>query len=320
MGDPAGIGPELCLKVLRNDHSHYILAIVGSKSVLAEVAQKTNIKIPDIPTITTDTLLAKRPSGSVIVDVPCSLDSISPGICSAQCGLAAYQYIEMSIKAASAKRVDGVCTGPINKESLHMAGISFPGHTEIFAKLTHTSQYCMMLISDKLSVSFVTTHTSYISVPSKLEMGRIVDVIELTWQAMNKFKSKNIHLAVCGLNPHAGENALFGQEEIEIITPAIKMAQSIGMSVDGPLSPDAAFTVPIRKTYDAIICMYHDQGHIPFKMLSFDDGVNITLGLPIIRTSVDHGTAFDIAWKGIANETSLAQAINLAVKLIGKTV
>ena len=319
MGDPAGIGPELCLKVLNNDHPSCNLAVFGSKNILDNVAKQTNMSIPDVPTITIENLLAQKPAGSVIVDLPGSLDFVKPGICSPKCGLAAYNYIEMSIKACLKKQVDGVCTGPINKESLNMAGIQFPGHTEIFAKLTDTSRYCMMLTSQKISVSFITTHTSYLKVPSKLNIERVSDVIELTWQAINKFKKDGVKLAVCGLNPHAGENGLFGLEEMEIVTPAIENAQKNGISIDGPLSPDAAFTEQIRKKYDTIICMYHDQGHIPFKMLSFEDGVNITLGLPIIRTSVDHGTAFDIAWKGVAQETSLEHAIDLAVKLTGKS-
>ena len=199
---------------------------------------------------------------------------------------------------------------------MHLAGVKFPGHTEIFTALTKAKRSCMMLYSDKLTVSMATTHIGYADVPQKLSAQRVLDVIELTAEAMRRMRRREPRLGVCGLNPHAGEHGLFGnREEENFVEPAVAQAREKGMHVTGPLVPDAAFTAAQRAKYDAIVTLYHDQGHIPFKMLAFDTGVNITLGLPIIRTSVDHGTAFDIAWQGKAEPTSLFSAIRVAAEL-----
>lgn len=241
---------------------------------------------------------------------------IEPGKISPACGRAACLYIEQAIRAALAGRIDAVVTAPIHKESLNLAGVKFPGHTEIFSALTKSRRSCMMLYSDPLTVSMVTTHIGYADVPQKLSARRILDVIELTAEAMGRILRRAPRLGVCGLNPHAGEHGLFGnQEEHNLVEPAVALARAKGMAVTGPLVPDAAFTPAQRRKYDAIVTLYHDQGHIPFKMLAFDTGVNLTLGLPIIRTSVDHGTAFDIAWQGKADPTSLFSAIRVAAEL-----
>jgi 4-hydroxythreonine-4-phosphate dehydrogenase len=241
---------------------------------------------------------------------------VQPGKVSAACGRAGYIYIEKAIQAALVKKIDGVVTAPIHKEALHLAGVKFPGHTEIFTALTKTRRSCMMLHSDKLTVSMVTTHIGFAEVPKKISVRRILDVIELTANAMQQILRRKPNLAICGLNPHAGENGLFGnREEEKFVAPAIARARKNKISIEGPLPPDAAFTANQRKKYDAIVCLYHDQGHIPFKMLAFDTGVNVTLGLPIVRTSVDHGTAFDIAWKDKADATSLFSAIKVAAHL-----
>ena len=230
-------------------------------------------------------------------------------------------YIAEAITAALAGKIAGVVTAPIHKDSLHLSGVDFPGHTEIFTALTGTQRSCMMLFSDKLTVSMATTHIGYAAVPQKLSVARILNVIELTAQALRQMLRREPRLGVCGLNPHAGEHGLFGQREEErLVIPAVKRARQKKINVIGPHVPDAAFTAGGRKNFDAIVTLYHDQGHIPFKMLAFDTGVNLTLGLPIIRTSVDHGTAFDIAWQGKAEPTSLFAAIRVAADLArGKT-
>ena len=215
-----------------------------------------------------------------------------------------------------AKKIDGVVTAPLNKEALRLSGVKYPGHTEIFTALTGAKRSCMMLYSDRLTVSMVTTHIGYSEVPKKLSIRRVLDVIELTAEAMGWLLRRKPRLAVCGLNPHAGEHGLFGQKEEErFVVPAVAQAKKSGIAIEGPLPPDAAFTPGQRKKFDALVTLYHDQGHIPFKMLAFDTGVNITLGLPIIRTSVDHGTAFDIAWKGVADPQSLFAAVRVAAEL-----
>jgi 4-hydroxythreonine-4-phosphate dehydrogenase len=245
---------------------------------------------------------------------------IKPGKGSATCGRAAYIYIEKAIEAALAGKIEGVVTAPIHKESLNLSGVKFPGHTEIFTALTKAPRSCMMLYSDKITVSMATTHIGYYEVPEKLSVERVLNVIELTAATMRLMLQREPNIGICGLNPHAGEHGLFGQnEEEKFVEPAVKQARKKKLSVTGPLVPDAVFTTAQRRKYDAIVTLYHDQGHIPFKMLAFDTGVNITLGLPIIRTSVDHGTAFDIAWQGKADATSLYSAIKVAVDLaIGK--
>ena len=199
---------------------------------------------------------------------------------------------------------------------MHAAGHRFPGHTEIFAERMKAPRSCMMLTSPELTCSFATVHVGYHEVPGLLTVQRILDVIELTSDAMRRIRSREPKLVVCGLNPHAGENGLFGQREEErFIKPAVDAARAQGLDIEGPLPPDTAFLPGRRQRTDAFICMYHDQGHIPLKALAFDSAINTTLGLPVIRTSVDHGTAFDIAWQGKANPNSLFEAVLLAAKL-----
>jgi 4-hydroxythreonine-4-phosphate dehydrogenase len=241
---------------------------------------------------------------------------VRPGKISAACGRAGYIYIERAIQAALAGKIHGVVTAPIHKESLNLSGVPHPGHTEIFTALTGARRSCMMLYSDKITVSMATTHIGYCEVPKKLSVERLQNVIELTAEALRWLLGREPRIGVCGLNPHAGEHGLFGRrEEEKFVEPAVKRALKKKLNVVGPLVPDAAFTTNVRKKFDAFVTLYHDQGHIPFKMLAFDTGVNITLGLPIIRTSVDHGTAFDIAWQGKADATSLVSAIGVAAQL-----
>jgi 4-hydroxythreonine-4-phosphate dehydrogenase len=321
MGDPAGIGPEICLRALREPAVLKMCTPVlfGDASVLERVAKKS---LTDLPILrVADSPKVAQIKAPLIVDCG-AIDArkITPGTVSAACGRAAYIYIERAIQAALAGKIEGVVTAPIHKESLNLSGVQHPGHTEIFTALTNAKRSCMMLYSDKITVSMCTTHIGYYEVPKKLSVERVLSVIELTAATMRLMLQREPRIGVCGLNPHAGEHGLFGQQEEErFVEPAVKLAQRKKLNVTGPLVPDAVFTTGQRKKYDAIVTLYHDQGHIPFKMLAFDTGVNITLGLPIIRTSVDHGTAFDIAWQGKADPTSLYSAIQVATDLaIGK--
>lgn len=319
MGDPAGIGPELCLRALHEPTvlEQCVPVLFGNTSVLNRLA------LAGMPQVKCRILSLAEWEKFGIVREPIIVDcteldvaTVKPGEVSAACGRAAFRFIERSIQAAMQRKIDAVVTAPIHKEALRLAGVSHPGHTEIFTALTGAKRSCMMLYSDVLTVSMVTTHIGYHEVPEKLSTARVLDVIELTAEAMRWLRGRTPHIGVCGLNPHAGEHGLFGRrEEEEFIAPAVAAAQERGISIEGPLVPDAAFTAAQRKRFDALVTLYHDQGHIPFKMLTFDMGVNITLGLPIIRTSVDHGTAFDIAWQGKADPQSMFAAIRVAAEL-----
>jgi 4-hydroxythreonine-4-phosphate dehydrogenase len=320
LGDPAGIGPEICLRALREPAvlARCVPVLFGDPGVLEQVAHAAGMPDADCR-IVSSAELEKMSGISKPLLVHCGamdMAKIEPGKISAVCGRAGYVYIEQAIRAALAGKIQGVVTAPIHKEALNLAGVKFPGHTEIFTALTNAKRSCMMLYSEKLTVSMVTTHIGYHQVPGKLSVERVRNVIELTAETMRWMLKREPRLGVCGLNPHAGEHGLFGnREEENFVEPAVKLAREHGIQVEGPLVPDAVFTAGQRKNYDAIVTLYHDQGHIPFKMLAFDTGVNITLGLPIIRTSVDHGTAFDIAWQGKADPTSLYSAINVAAEL-----
>jgi 4-hydroxythreonine-4-phosphate dehydrogenase len=229
------------------------------------------------------------------------------------------RYIEEAVQMALDGGVDAIVTGPINKESIHRAGYKFPGHTEFMADLTRTRDYVMMLGGKKLKVVLVTIHESIKSVPGLLTIDRIFKTIRITDETFKRYFSLRPRIAVAALNPHGGENGLFGNEEKKIIIPAIKKAKRAGIAVSGPLSPDTIFYRAVKnKEYDVVVCMYHDQGLIPLKLIHFEDGVNVTLGLPIIRTSVDHGTAYDIAWKGVASPGNMVSAIEMAVSMAKK--
>jgi 4-hydroxythreonine-4-phosphate dehydrogenase len=320
MGDPAGVGPEVCLQLLANPEvrSFAIPVIFGDARILARCARQTGLPAP-AKIISEIAWSEDQPS----LQEPAVLDlfgfdaeNFVPGEISARTGAAAYRYIEKCIASALAGEVAAVATGPLNKEALHAAGIHFPGHTEIFAEKTGSKRFCMFQYSEELRASFVTVHVGYAEVPALLTTERILDVIELSAEAMQRIRRRAPKIAVLGLNPHAGEHGLFGnREEENIIIPAIEAARSKGISVEGPLPPDTAFLPAKRRATDAFVCMYHDQGHIPLKALAFDTAVNTTLGLPIIRTSVDHGTACDIAWQGKATSSSLLEAVRLAAQL-----
>ncbi len=305
MGDPAGIGPELCLRALAAPEVRKLCTpiIFGDTGVLRRLSERCNLPMPAPSNIHDCTTLDTA--------------TITPGKIQAACGRAAYTYIESAIKAALAGRVAAIATAPLHKEALHRAGIRHPGHTDILAELTGATRICMMLAAEELIVSLVTIHVGLAQVPNLITTAHILDAAELTVAALRKLGRPDPRLIVCGLNPHAGEGGLFGREEIEIIAPAVAELRRRGIHAEGPLPPDTAFVPERRKQADAYIAMYHDQGLIPFKMLAFEHGVNITLGLPIVRTSVDHGTAFDIAWQGRASPASLIEAIRWAARLAG---
>ena len=320
MGDPAGIGPEVCLHVLQSRAvaERCVPVVFGDSDVMNGCADAIGLPAPEC--IITQAEWEADPNA---VDTPTLLelkaitsDQFRPGEVNAETGRAGYAYIEASIEAALRGAVAAVTTAPINKEALRASGVSHPGHTEIFTEKTGATRSCMMLTSDALTCSFVTAHVGYRDVPELLSVARVVDVIELSAEAMRRIRGRVPKLLVCGLNPHAGEHGLFGNTEEEtIITPAVEKAQAEGINVVGPLPPDTAFLPAQRESIDCFVCMYHDQGHIPLKALAFDRAINCTLGLPIIRTSVDHGTACDIAWQGRADPNSMLEAVLLAAQL-----
>jgi len=300
MGDPAGVGPEVCLHLLADQTiaQECTPILFGDASILSRVANATKLPLAT-PRISLQQFQSSYESiiSPMIVDLQTlAADPVQPGITSAITGRAGYTYVDRAIDAALAGQVAAVSTAPLNKEAMHAAGINFPGHTEIFAARTNAARSCMMQYSEEITCTFVTVHVGYREVPGLLTKERILDVIELTAAALKKLRNREPKIVVCGLNPHAGEHGLFGdREEERIIIPAIAAARAQGITIEGPLPPDTAFLPAKRKSTDAFICMYHDQGHIPVKALAFDSAVNTTLGLPIIRTSVDHGTACDIA-------------------------
>ena len=318
MGDPAGVGPEICLKACGDfERGEQSLVVFGDAKALSRASQEASLPMPCVAETLDEAVALSHVHGTAVWHIEALQDSWRPGFVSANTGEASYHYITAAIDAALSGHVDAVVTGPIHKEALRQSGVRYPGHTEIFEALTKSSRACMMLTSDALTCSFVTTHVGLCEVPGLISTERVLDVIELTDQAMRLIHGRPGQLVVCGLNPHAGEGGLFGnREEERFIIPAIEIARQRGTQVEGPLPPDTAFLPSRRNRTDAFVCMYHDQGHIPLKALSFETAVNTTLGLPIIRTSVDHGTALDIAWKRFdADPTSMLQAIDLAIKL-----
>ena len=320
MGDPAGVGPELCLRALAEPEArqHGVPLVFGDGRVLDRVAAACGLAAPTRRLSLRDWIAGARVDVPAVVDVDAvDAPSVRPGEVQGACGRAAAAYIRAAVESAMSRKVQALVTAPIHKEALRMAGIRHPGHTEWLAELTGARRHCMMMASDRIVVSLATTHVALAEMPSRLTRRGIVDALELTAEALGHLRGRPPRLAVCALNPHAGEHGLLGTEEQEIIQPAIDEARGLGLDVEGPLPPDTAFVPARLARTDAYVVMYHDQGLIPFKMLSFEDGVNVTLGLPIVRTSVDHGTAFDIAWKGIASPRSLFAAIRWAVRLSG---
>lgn len=314
-GDPAGVGPELALKAASAGivRQNCRPLIVGDGDVLRRVAEKLQLPLPPIVE-STDQLSST--SGSVCLSRS-KLTDVVAGHVSAATGKASFGYVEWAIDAALRGDVDAIVTGPIHKEAWHAAGIRFPGHTELLAEKTGATQFRMMLTSPQISCVLATVHIGYRDVADVLSERDVLESIRLGHAAVSRIRGCDARVTVCGLNPHAGEHGLFGnREEERIIAPAVEQARRDGLTVVGPLSPDTAFTPARRQSTDVYVCMYHDQGLIPLKALAFDEAVNVTLGLPIVRTSVDHGTALDIAWQGMAGSSSMMAAIDLARRLI----
>lgn len=317
MGDPGGVGPEIIVKALSyaSIKDYCSPVVIGDRAPVEEALRlrKAHAKLRFIR-LPGESKLASLGRSIELIDMEV-IKKFKKGRPTAEGGKASVSYIKKAVELALNKQVDGIVTAPISKEAWKMAGFGWPGHTEMLAELTHTKDYAMMLIGGPLKVILVTIHTSLKNVPTLITRGRILKTLRLTKKACHMLGIKHPRIAVAGLNPHAGEAGLFGYEEIREIIPSIQKAQREGIPVSGPYPPDTVFHKAYRSEFDIIVCMYHDQGLIPLKMIAFDEGVNVTVGLPIIRTSPDHGTAYDIAWKGIANPSSMIEAIKLAARL-----
>jgi 4-hydroxythreonine-4-phosphate dehydrogenase len=315
MGDSSGVGPEILLKAFRDGRLRHPVIAFGDLEVLGRCNQELGYGVP-LRRISSPAEFLEGPLNVIDAGILRGCD-VTPGRLSAKSGAAARQYVIAATKAALEGSIAAVVTLPMNKEATQLTDPHFTGHTELIAALCGASEATIMLASERLIVTHVSTHVSLREAIARVRRERIERVIQMTCEAVRRLRP-NPRVAVAGLNPHAGENGLFGREEIEEIRPAVEWAQRQGLPVEGPVPPDTVFYLAVeRKRYEAVVCMYHDQGHIPLKLLDFEGGVNVTLGLPIIRTSVDHGTAFDIAWKGLASTRSLVAALEMAAALAG---
>ncbi len=329
VGDPAGIGPEITAKALELKEIYELCRplVVSDVNVIKEAIRFSDLSL--------DTRIVHNPNegaykqGAIdVLDMGnVDMSKLAYKTVAAMTGKASYEYIEKVIKLAMAGEIDATVTGPIHKEAINAAGIHHAGHTEIYGELTGTKDYAMMLADGDFRVVHVSTHVSLKEAIERVKKARIYAVIKLAHATLKKIGIEKPRIAVAGLNPHAGEGGLFGREEIEEIVPAIEQAASEGIGVEGPIPGDTVFSKMMGGQYDIVVVMYHDQGHIPTKLSGFKydrktntwfamSGVNVTLGLPIIRSSVDHGVAFGKAGEGRANPESMIQAIKMAVKLI----
>jgi 4-hydroxythreonine-4-phosphate dehydrogenase len=316
MGDASGVGPEIVLRRYADGLLGDDVVVYGDRSILEHGAGMLGLRV-DVRTVQPGEPL--HPGAMNVIDLGLlTTAQHRPGQLDAASGAAARDYVLAATDDALAGRVAGVVTMPMNKEATQLGDPGFVGHTELIAQRCGASRVTMMLTNGLLAVTHVSTHCSLREAIDRVRPERVLDVIRLTDSALRRFIAVP-RVAVCGLNPHAGEHGLFGNEDIEHIAPAIMQAQAAGISATGPHPADTVFHQAVhRHQYDAIVCMYHDQGHGPMKLLAFDTGVNVTLGLPIIRTSVDHGTAFDIAWQAVAFTDSLQHALSYAWKLAGR--
>jgi len=319
MGDPSGAGPEIVTKAWDDPAIRDMarLVVIGDAKCMARALEITRVPGEVRPIERVSEARFKEGQLDVLDLHSVDLSKLVFSKVQAMAGKAAYDAVAKSIELAMAGEVDAIVTSALNKAALNLAGYQYDGHTEILAELTGTKSVTMMLIAGTFRVTHVSTHCSLREAIARVKKARILDVIRLTYRALQQLGIEQPHLAVAGLNPHAGEGGLFGDEEPREITPAIEEARQEGIDVyPSPIAPDTVFyRMSSRQEFDAVVAMYHDQGHIPTKILGFAEGVNVTLGLPIIRTSVDHGTAFGHAGKGNANATSLKRAIQVAVAL-----
>ena len=300
-GDPAGIGPEVTIKALARPEMATLaeLVVTGDPGLIERTAARLSLPVPRV-----------EPAGDA--------GAVEPGRLSAEAGRAAVAAIERALDLVRSGKADALVTAPINKEALRLAGYPWPGHTELLADLTGAEDVRMLLTSGRLRVVHVTTHRSLRSAIEAVTEGRVRKTIELAHAAGRRLGFEEPRLGVAGLNPHAGEGGLFGDEEGREISPAVEAARRDGVDVSGPWPADTLFWRAANGEFDLVVAMYHDQGHVPVKLAGFDEGVNVTLGLPILRTSVDHGTAFDIAGRGVARWQSMAAAIRVAAEMVAR--
>jgi 4-hydroxythreonine-4-phosphate dehydrogenase len=304
LGDLNGIGPEVALQALRHlgAQTGIRFVLIGSPKAIAPLLRKHD----------------RLPRHVLLWDpTPHLAPRHQPGRITAEAARAAAAWIYFAVRACHTGMLDAIVTAPISKEGFALAGVNFPGHTEMLAALTGTQRFAMLLFGGPLRVTLVTRHLPLAKVAAALSAEKIVEAIRLTDEGLRWMGLRQRRIAICGLNPHAGDGGLLGREEIEIITPAIHAARRTGLKLTGPIPADTVFHQAIHGKFDAIVAMYHDQGLGPLKMLAFDSGVNLTLGLPLVRTSPDHGTAYDIAGKNIANPASMIEAIRWAIRLAG---
>jgi 4-hydroxythreonine-4-phosphate dehydrogenase len=317
MGDPAGIGPEIIMKALAVPDVHAFCKplVIGDVERLRLAGQRVGTHLQLVRR--EKAREAAHEHGKVeCIDLGLVPADLPFGQVSPVAGEAAYRYIERAVRIVEAGEAQAICTAPLSKEALHAAGHKYPGHTELLAALTGTPEVSMMLVAPKLRVIHVTTHMGLLDAIERIDAPLVERVIGRAHQTLSRAGILNPRIGVCGINPHAGENGLFGRgEEATKIEPAVRNARARGWSVRGPLPADTLFFLAARGDYDIVVAMYHDQGHGPIKVLGLEAGVNITVGLPMVRTSVDHGTAFDIAGQGVADERSLVEALRQAAQL-----
>jgi len=320
MGDAAGIGPEIIVKALgvKRVYEWCRPVVIGDARRLRKAAQIVGARtsIHAVP----DPANAGQRFGEIdCIDIALVPEDLPFGKLSAAAGNAAYHFIARAVELATAGKIAAICTAPLNKEALHAGGHVYPGHTELLAKLSNTPEVSMMLMTPKMRVIHVTTHIGLLDAIEKIEPGLVERTIRRGHEALGRAGITRPRIAVCGINPHAGEHGLFGRgEEEKKIGPAIESLRQRGIAVEGPLPADTLFFRAGRGDFDLVVAMYHDQGHGPVKVLGLEAGVNVTVGLPFVRTSVDHGTAFDIAGTGQADEGSMVEALRQAVALAPK--
>lgn len=318
MGDPSGIGPEVILKALAHPEVYTLCRplVVGSVDVFRHVADLLHLSAVTIDSVASGQEASDTPERIAVRDIPTDRTKIEVGVEGPESGRVAVESIHTAVAMAQAGEVAAIATAPLNKRAMHLAGFSYAGHTELLAELTQTRDYSMMLVTPHLKVVHVSTHVSLREAIERVRPERILTVIGIAYRTLQRMGMESPRIAVAGLNPHAGESGLFGREEIEIIRPTIEQARNLGYNVSGPYPPDTIFYRASKGEFDIVVAMYHDQGHIPIKQSGFETGVNVSVGLPFPRTSVDHGTAFDIAYKGIASESSMVEAITLAAQMV----
>lgn len=317
MGDPAGIGPEVVLKAVAEEEIRRVCVpvIIGDAQLIAHTARTLDLQ-SGYDIVRKDEAFPDHVSDPIIYHLDNISGFIEPGIESGAAGKAAAGYIEAAVELCAAGNVDAIATAPINKRALFLGGYSFPGHTEFLAHLTGTEEYAMAFVAANLRVVLLSTHVPLSVAIRMVEKDRLVKIINLSDRELRRWGIERPRIAVAALNPHGAEGGLFGVEEASEMVPAIEAARGIDeINVHGPISADTVFLRASRGEFDAVIACYHDQAMIPVKCLSFGEAVNVTLGLPFIRTSVDHGTAFDIAGKGLAEHSSMMAAIKLAADL-----